>query len=81
MKAGDMSALVHPDIENALTVEEAATYLGLKNIQTLHNWRSLNIGPAYFKIGMRVRYRKADLDVWVQKRITPTYESEPMKAA
>jgi predicted DNA-binding transcriptional regulator AlpA len=76
-----MPSTVHPDIENALTIEQAATYLGLKNIQTLHNWRSLHIGPAYFKIGMRVRYRKADIDAWVQKKIIPTYESEPVTAA
>jgi excisionase family DNA binding protein len=76
-----MASTVHPDIETSLTTEEAAIYLGLKNMQTLYNWRSLNIGPAYFKIGLRVRYRKADLDAWVQRKITSTYEAEPMTAA
>ena len=74
-----MSSTVHPDIATALKSKEAARYLGLRNMQTLYNWRSMNIGPAYFKIGLSVEYRKADLDAWIQRKMTSTYESEPQE--
>ena len=40
--------------------KEAAEMLGL-NRQTLCNWRHLQRGPAYSKLGRSVRYRLADL--------------------
>ena len=33
--------------------------------KTLANWRSAGVGPAYARIGGRVRYREADLQAWV----------------
>lgn len=34
------------------------------SLKTLANWRSLNIGPPYSKIGGRVLYRVGDLVYW-----------------
>lgn len=45
--------------------EEAAAYLGLSQF-TLSTWRSLKKGPAYIKIGNRVRYQKRDLDAFLE---------------
>jgi excisionase family DNA binding protein len=51
-----------------LTVQQAAEYLGIKP-QTLASWRCTGRHslPA-IKIGRRVRYRKSDLDKFIQRR-------------
>lgn len=41
---------------------------------TLRYWRSIKNpdAPASFNIGRRVRYRKTDLDTWLQKQYDAT---------
>lgn len=56
-----------PDRVPMLTRAEAATYLGVP-FHTLEQWASRHCGPAYYKIGGRVRYRVADLDAWLESR-------------
>ena len=37
----------------------------------LRLWRSENKGPRYFRAGEKlVRYRKADLDTWIEARLS-----------
>lgn len=51
-----------------LNTAQAAKYLGIKK-GTLDTWRSREAyGIPYFRIGSRVRYRRADLDAWLQSR-------------
>ncbi len=45
---------------------EAAKYLGLKNAQTLRNWRHLGRGPAYCRLGRRIVYLQEDLDRFLE---------------
>lgn len=47
---------------------EAADYLGLK-AATLNKWRVFGQGPPFIKVGHLVRYRKADLDAFLQSRL------------
>lgn len=47
---------------------EAAKYLGLKNAQTLRNWRHLGQGPAYCRLGRRIVYLQEDLDEFLRSR-------------
>ncbi len=55
-----------PDI---LTVKEAAAYLKLGK-PTLDRYRVLGGGPRYAKIsGGAVRYRKVDLDTWLESKL------------
>jgi predicted DNA-binding transcriptional regulator AlpA len=35
---------------------------------TLRQWRYLNIGPKYLKIGRDVRYRWDDVEQWLDER-------------
>jgi len=35
---------------------------------TLADWRSRGIGPAYLRIGKHARYRRADVDRWLDSR-------------
>lgn len=55
-------------ISKMLTTEQAAEYLGLKP-STLTNWRSTGRYPIPFvKVGGNTRYRKADLDKFLEQR-------------
>jgi predicted DNA-binding transcriptional regulator AlpA len=52
-----------------LSPAEVAEYTGL-SIETLAQWRSQKRGIPYIKISHNcVRYRQADLDLWVSERI------------
>ena len=55
-------------VDPLLKRAEAAEYMGLQP-QTLAVWvtRQVN-GPPYVKIGRSVRYRKSDLDEWLQSQ-------------
>lgn len=50
-----------------LNPTEAATYLGLA-VHTLRVWRTRGEGPTYIKVGAAVRYRRTDLDAWLDSR-------------
>ncbi|WP_249354852.1 helix-turn-helix domain-containing protein [Ralstonia sp. 3PA37C10] len=64
-----------PSIPNPaplLDRQEAAAYLGLKP-QTLANWavtKAHNL--PYVKVGRNVRYRKQDLDAFIQRNLHGT---------
>ena len=46
------------------TPDKAADYLGTAR-QTLAKWRCLKLGPAYYRLGGRILYRKEDLDAFI----------------
>ena len=46
---------------------EAAGYLRI-SLNTLNSWRSRREGPAFVKVGGKVRYRLADIDAWADGR-------------
>jgi excisionase family DNA binding protein len=51
-----------------LTTQEAADYLGIRR-QTLAVWRiTKRHRIPFIKVGVHVRYRKADLDAWLASR-------------
>lgn len=51
--------------DRLLTTAEAAERLGLAS-QTLNNWRSAGIGPAFVKVGSRtVRYRESAIGNYI----------------
>jgi excisionase family DNA binding protein len=47
-----------------MTLAEAAAHLRTP-VATLRYWRHLGTGPAGFRLGRRVVFRRADLDRWV----------------
>lgn len=51
-----------------LNTREAATYVRLGK-PTLERFRVSGDGPRYCKLGGAVRYRKADLDAWLESRV------------
>lgn len=37
-------------------------------VSTLANWRSLGVGPAYAKVGTRIRYDETVITAWQRDR-------------
>lgn len=59
-------------VESLLTAKQAAELLGLPEA-TLAQWRSQRRGPPYIKLELRlVRYRRADLEEWIERRMVQT---------
>lgn len=52
-----------------LTTKEAAAYVRLGK-PTLERFRVSGDGPQYCKLGGAVRYRRIDLDAWLERRLT-----------
>lgn len=50
--------------DELLTITEAADLLR-SPVATLRYWRHLGTGPASFKIGRHVVYRRADIQDWI----------------
>lgn len=46
----------------------ASAYVGCSEA-SLRLWRSKGQGPRYFRAGKLVRYRKTDLDSWIEARL------------
>ena len=56
--------------EIALTPKQTGKYIGVSK-DTLRLWRSRGEGPRYFRAGEKlIRYRRADLDSWIQSRLS-----------
>lgn len=51
-----------------LKTPEAASYVRLGK-PTLERFRVTGEGPIYAKLGGAVRYRKVDLDAWLENRL------------
>jgi hypothetical protein len=56
--------------QNADLVDEheAAVILS-KPAGTLRQWRHRGLGPAYVKLGLSVRYRRADLEQFITEHV------------
>ncbi|MGA2755468.1 MAG: helix-turn-helix domain-containing protein [Terracidiphilus sp.] len=68
------------EFPNAGDERQAARYLGVSEA-TLRFWRTQgNNGPRYFKAGAKlIRYRRADLDAWIERRLSDSRESAATK--
>ena len=65
------------DLKRLADEHEAADYLHLK-VATLRRWRWAGRGPVFVRVGGRVRYDLADLDVFIAAgRRSSTTASEP----
>lgn len=53
---------------NLLKTPGAASYLSLSAV-TLERLRVTGGGPRFCKLGKAVRYRKVDLDAWLESRV------------
>ena len=51
-----------------LSPQEAATYLN-RDARTMANDRSQGLGPNFARLGRLVRYRKSDLDAYIEQSL------------
>lgn len=51
-----------------LTTEEAAEYTRL-SVPTLNRFRVTGEGPKFLKLGGAVRYRKSDIEAWLDANL------------
>lgn len=66
---------------DVLTTIEAARYVRLGK-PTLERFRLTGAGPLYAKLGGAVRYRRADLDHWLESRlVTSTSAADAAQSA
>lgn len=63
------------DGERLMSLAEVADHLGVP-IKTLYTWRSRGQGPPGYRIGRHVRYRRADVEAWLERHADE--QSEPM---
>jgi predicted DNA-binding transcriptional regulator AlpA len=68
------------DYPHSLTSKQAARYLGCSDA-SLRLWRSKGQGPPAFRAGEKlIRYRRGDLDAWIEARLN-TPQNDPKQAA
>lgn len=60
-----------PISERLFNEQATAEFLGL-TLASLRKWRWERKGPAYVKVGRLVRYRKADLEAWLDQQTVRT---------
>lgn len=54
--------------DRLLTIKEVAEYLGIP-VTTLYQWRYHRTGPPGLRVGRHVRYRRSDLDEWIERLV------------
>jgi excisionase family DNA binding protein len=55
-------------LEQLLTVQQLADYLGVP-VATLYQWRWRDEGPPGFRVGRHLRYRRSDIEDWVDRQL------------
>lgn len=50
-----------------LTIEQLSGYLQVP-IQTIYAWRHDGVGPRALKAGRALRYRRSDVDAWLENQ-------------
>jgi excisionase family DNA binding protein len=69
--AGSQSAVTENQSiqdKELLTDTETASYLGLAD-RTLRDWRKQGKGPAFVQMGKKIRYRKTDINEYLDRQI------------
>lgn len=58
-----------------MSPEELAEYLGVP-LASVYGWRHRGVGPRSIKVGRHVRYRRSDVEQWIESQ-----SSDPRSAA
>lgn len=58
---------MHAPADRLLSTEALAEYLGVP-IKTVYTWNSEGSGPRRIRVGKHVRYRRSDVDAWLDAR-------------
>ena len=55
-------------LDQLLTVEDLAEYLEVP-VATVYAWRHRRQGPPGFRVGRHLRFRRSDVERWIDERI------------
>ena len=69
------------NLDPLLSAQQLADYLNVP-LATLYAWRYHRQGPPGFRAGRHLRYRKSDIDQWINDRLKdsasdPFFANEP----
>jgi excisionase family DNA binding protein len=53
-----------------MTPQEVADFLAVP-VLTLQTWRAKRKGPRVYRVGRHVRYRRDDVEAWLEQEATP----------
>jgi excisionase family DNA binding protein len=53
--------------DELLTQQQLADELQV-SLRTLERWRQEGTGPAFIRVGRSPRYRRSDIDAWLQRQ-------------
>lgn len=54
--------------DRLLTVKDLADYLGVP-VATIYAWRYRGEGPPGFRVGRHIRFRRADIEQWIERQL------------
>ncbi len=52
--------------DHLLSLDDLAAFLGVPK-RTLYSWRYRGEGPVGYRVGRHVRYRREDVEAWLQQ--------------
>ena len=55
-----------PVDDHLLSLDDLAAFLGVPK-RTLYSWRYRGEGPVGYRVGRHVRYRREDIEAWLQQ--------------
>ncbi len=61
-------------MEKLLTPQDLAAYLDV-SLSTLYDWRWRGEGPSGFRVGKHIRYRRSDVEQWIQHQLRAAQSS------
>lgn len=53
--------------ETLMSTRSLAEYLDV-SVETIHYWNSQGGGPKSYKVGRHLRFRRSDVDQWLEER-------------
>lgn len=54
--------------DRLLSAQDVADYLGVP-LATIYAWRHRSQGPPGLRVGRHLRYRRRDLDAWIERQL------------
>jgi excisionase family DNA binding protein len=61
---------------NVLSLEQTSQYLGVSQA-ALRAWKRQGKGPAFFRAGKLLKFRRSDLDGWMEARLVSPERNTP----
>ena len=60
--------VANSESHNVLSIQEVAKLLNVP-VSTIYGWKRRGVGPPYYKVGRKLRYRKSDARKWLAEHL------------